>query len=266
MKKAFHPFPKLPLELRLMTWELSLRPRVIIWQDASLHLQKEEPENTFSKVLSGSVPELLHVNQETRAFCQSMYKPFLGHQFCYFNNDFDTLYLPDIELGKFFKFEKSPQVHNLALDPPVWKIEVEESNSEESDSEDSSPAENFEKLLELPIMTPKIITIIYQNPPAIVRRCGHRSFLKRHAGELYPDPMFKRNQHWAELQSVLADLEEDFVADGVPKERIPRFRSNLETSGDDPMMKVLGTLVDGNRGSSPEGSESEEDDEDRMDE
>lgn len=129
-------------------------------------------------------------------------------------------------------------MYYLALDPPRYKIEEEQPASADSDY-----SEIFKKILKTPAMMLKVITIIYRNP-ANMRRCGFRRFRDLEAEKIYPDPFFRKARHWDELQTSLENLEEELVADGVLEERIPKFQSNQEINGGDPMMEVpwkLGT-------------------------
>lgn len=99
MNKSFAPFSRLPTELRIMIWKLTLEPRDVDfiirdWETAICH------EDMFSCIrlkLSEAVPAIFHACPESREVALSSYT-LLKHAvtkkgLAYFNFDYDTLWL-----------------------------------------------------------------------------------------------------------------------------------------------------------------------------
>lgn len=92
---AFHLFPRLPIELRLLIWEASFTPR--IHRHAVFTKNRRLGNFNSSTVASLNAPVTLQVNQEARQFTLRQYKRLhhrvLGpsHRPFFFNPKIDTL-------------------------------------------------------------------------------------------------------------------------------------------------------------------------------
>ncbi|KAF8854514.1 hypothetical protein BDZ45DRAFT_747423 [Acephala macrosclerotiorum] len=79
--RKFKHFPKLPIELRLVIWELALPNAQLV----SIKSERgPDPNNTGKQIITRTVaayykvPVLLHVSQEARFFAQSIYQHKFG--------------------------------------------------------------------------------------------------------------------------------------------------------------------------------------------
>jgi len=104
--KKFHPFPRLPLELRLKIWKSTLEPRIIdIRLRPATRLGEKElpappPERILPPQFKAPLPIAFHICKESREEASSYYHPFNGTTFfsapgTLINPEIDTVYCPD---------------------------------------------------------------------------------------------------------------------------------------------------------------------------
>jgi hypothetical protein len=106
---SFHPFPRLPLELRQQIWELSVAPREVV-----LACRSGRP---FGHGRQGSPPPpLLLASAESRSYCQQFYtKGYLdvdSDKYVWVNFDLDDVYMIDCH---FMSFSGMPLLQRLTL-------------------------------------------------------------------------------------------------------------------------------------------------------
>lgn len=99
--KNFKLFPKLPVELRLKIWMLSLENRTIEMRFAN-NYRSTQYDFVFSKI-----PTMLHVHKESRVEGLRYYKLLFGHKKqcrrpVYFNPMIDRLHLRDLTCGSIY--------------------------------------------------------------------------------------------------------------------------------------------------------------------
>jgi len=99
---CFHPFPRLPLEIRQQIWELSIAPRevVIVSETIFRHGRQASPP-----------PPLLVVSGESRSYCQQFYTKayLLGNsgnprepvKYSWINFALDEVYMLDLDFPGF---------------------------------------------------------------------------------------------------------------------------------------------------------------------
>lgn len=114
-ERTFHPFPRMPAELRAKVWEYATKPRVVVvaYNPSTGMVDSDTP-----------VPPVLHVNQESRYEALRKYKKLFAPKTnpdCYtlYRPHFDTLYFPrhremgyDDTLRDFATYMTNP--HDLA--------------------------------------------------------------------------------------------------------------------------------------------------------
>lgn len=91
---TFHPFPRLPLELRQRIWELGIEPRkVVVGRSRFLRCPRSPP------------PPLLHACAESRSYLQKYYRKAFVYgnpsRYSWVNFDNDTIYMMDYDFGGF---------------------------------------------------------------------------------------------------------------------------------------------------------------------
>jgi len=102
----FHSFPRLPSELRLKIWRLSLQPRIIdirlreVTRPSGKPLPSPPPELILPAPYKSPFPTAFHVCRESRNEALSTYHPFSGTTFSpaagtLINLELDTVYCPD---------------------------------------------------------------------------------------------------------------------------------------------------------------------------
>ena len=95
----FHPFPRLPLELRQQIWELSVACRevIIVGRTGKVfgHGRQASPP-----------PPLLLASTESRSYCQQFYtKVYIlrdSNKYAWINFDLDEVYITDEDFYMFF--------------------------------------------------------------------------------------------------------------------------------------------------------------------
>lgn len=127
--KTFHPFPRLPTELRLKIWHAALPSRVVepdVDCDSSLIFGKH---NTRSQKVRRRIPSIFAVNGESRSYCLEQYVPFAG---TYIHPTLDTLLFSSddeksfwLELPSFYHITDHPLARLKAI-----AIEVEYDRAE----------------------------------------------------------------------------------------------------------------------------------------
>ncbi|KAE8447452.1 hypothetical protein EG329_010725 [Mollisiaceae sp. DMI_Dod_QoI] len=227
MESTFHPFSRLPAELRLNIWEFSLQPRIVTWDNPRRLDRYRWPRFEFKNI----IPTLLHINQESRTFARFRYRDFQKGIHYYFNADLDTL------------FTSTPSFITLLASPPFPRVKYIVLNHHEFDLHRTETAHYgaFKKFLTKSVRTPTIITVIAEGPPA--ERALFSDPLYGHLKASYLNDVRRRDREWGELQTSLRELEEALVKDGVPKERVPKFECIRSVAcGDDPAVGVMDTL------------------------
>ncbi len=136
--RAFHPFPRLPVELREYIWELSMEPRIVAIRplDGPRHDPYEDEQDSFApqefldaceearSALQLRYPErtppphLLHVCAESRSLLQRHYRKAFAvrapPQYSWVNFDMDTVCMSDVDLKGFVA--EVPLIRRLILE------------------------------------------------------------------------------------------------------------------------------------------------------
>jgi len=125
-------FSKLPIELRIKIWKLTLRPRII-------EIEFTDKKAVYTKA---KIPTALHVSKESRAAVEKLYPSCFGSVWhksqTRFNFDLDTIFLNSDyynDFCHFFTLAGPIELHKiryLATDNCCQYI----SNDEEADKED----------------------------------------------------------------------------------------------------------------------------------
>lgn len=96
---TFHPFPRLPLELRICIWKMTIAPREVVVKEKPTWV--EENGQSIRKTLClkspTPVPAVLHANHEARSVLTTFYVRAYnsGHQprYIWVNFNIDTIYI-----------------------------------------------------------------------------------------------------------------------------------------------------------------------------
>jgi hypothetical protein len=90
---TFHPFPRLPFELRAQIWEETVRPRVV-----KVEVAQDRPEDPWYLETSTPAPAPLHACREARnarlyrkSFTELANPNGAGQQYVWLNLDIDTI-------------------------------------------------------------------------------------------------------------------------------------------------------------------------------
>lgn len=92
---GFHPFPRLPPELRLIVWSFSFTPRVVYVMEPELLITKRKRRNEYS-----ACPPILHVSREARSVALKHYSAYKSASSMmvpwnyYYNPEVDILSFP----------------------------------------------------------------------------------------------------------------------------------------------------------------------------
>jgi len=130
--KSFHPFPRLPIELRLKIWHAALPSRVVepdIDCDSGLIFGEH---NRKSQTDRRRIPSIFAGNSESRNYCLEQYIPFAG---TYIHPTLDTLLFSSDDENRFWldlpSFSRID--HQPAGKVKVVAIEVEYEHPENTD-------------------------------------------------------------------------------------------------------------------------------------
>ncbi|KAH7397468.1 hypothetical protein BKA66DRAFT_408755 [Pyrenochaeta sp. MPI-SDFR-AT-0127] len=125
---TFHPFPKLPLELRLAIWEMTVEPREV---EVRIKAQQEwKPYRPYVHMVSSIVPPALHTCREARN--HGLYQPIslhadaqhADHRYVWLNLDIDV-----INIGT------SYLAHFEPVAPAIKRLKLSRENTDERWSE-----------------------------------------------------------------------------------------------------------------------------------
>jgi len=129
--KSFHPFPRLPIELRLKIWHAALPSRVVE-PDIDCDCLIFGEHNRKSQTDRRRIPSIFAGNSESRNYCLEQYIPFAG---TYIHPTLDTLLFSSDDENRFWldlpSFSRID--HQPAGKVKVVAIEVEYEHPENTD-------------------------------------------------------------------------------------------------------------------------------------
>lgn len=189
---TFHPFPRLPLELRTMIWQMAVAPRDVKVSEQADHIQ--EGGSTFRSTRRyfkspTPPPALLHACHESRSICTPFYTKAFTYgaqpRYTWVNYALDTIVVRDVEVA--LLSDEAPFIRYLT-------VYVEDTPYYPHTWDHFQPAFSLSMLLEFPALE----QFVYLTSETVVRRWSRRlEVFERKLGEQRP------GGPWPEVKIVI---------------------------------------------------------------